>query len=66
MRPPISGGKVGSIRIFEPGSGYDPLNPPTYTVYGNFTVQLDLDNRIFNGCLAQPSFVNRGICYRTI
>ena len=65
VRPTISGGKVGSIRIFEPGSGYDPLNPPTYTVYGNFTVQLDLDNRIFNGCLAQPSFVNRGIGYRT-
>ena len=65
VRPTISGGKVGSIRIFEPGSGYDPLNPPTYTVYGNFTVELDLDNRIFNGCLAQPSFVNRGIGYRT-
>ena len=65
VRPTVSGGKIGTIRIFEPGSGYDSESPPTYTVYGNFTVALDLDNRIFNGCLAQPSFVNRGIGYRT-
>ena len=65
VRPTVSGGKIGTIRIFEPGSGYDPDNPPTYTVYGNFTLALDIDNRIFNGCCAQPSFVNRGIGYRT-
>ena len=65
VRPTVTGGKIGTVRIFEPGSGYDPSSPPTYTVYGNFTLAVDLDNRIFDGCLAQPSFVNRGIGYRT-
>jgi len=60
-RPSIASEKIYEIRLSEPGSGYDELNPPTLTVVDpNNIYDINTTQRIGNGVLAQPSFVNRG------
>jgi len=55
-----------SINIFDPGSGYSASNLPVFTVYDNeHTVEVSWENRVGNGVLAQPSWINRGSGYRT-
>lgn len=59
-------GTFNSIELWDPGSGYDALNPPTITVFDNvYTAEVKADLRIGVGVLAQPDFVNRGLGYRT-
>jgi hypothetical protein len=66
LRASSASGIFNDIRITDPGSGYDPLDPPAVTVYDtNATSDVFTSNRIGNGVLAQPSFVNRGLGYRT-
>jgi hypothetical protein len=60
----IGGGKISSVRIWEPGSGY--LSPASITIIDpNNTSDVNLENRIGNGVLGNPSFLNRGIGYKT-
>lgn len=66
VRANTFGGVFDLVKIWDPGSGYDPENPPEITVFDTtFTREVFIDPRIANGVLAQPSFVNRGIGYRT-
>jgi len=59
-------GAINKIEIWDPGSGYDPDNPPEITVFDNsYVTGIALDARIGDGVLAQPSFINRGLGYRT-
>ena len=56
--------KVFEIRITEPGSTYDSLNPPTMTITDpNNIYDVSTTVRVGNGVLSQPSFINRGNGY---
>ena len=61
-----SGGLIQTIKILDPGSGYTQANPPVFTITDNaFTAAIGWENRVGSGVLAQPSWVNRGIGYRS-
>ena len=61
MRANIDTGRIDKFLITEPGSGYIKDTPPTVYVYDTQkTEDVTIDVRVNNGCLAQPSFKNRG------
>ena len=63
-RPIIQGGRIQSMKIWEPGSGYSAQ--PTFTFVDPVsTSQPVYEFRIGNGVLANPTFLNRGIGYKT-
>jgi hypothetical protein len=58
----VNGGRIGSIKILDPGSGY--LTPPEVTVVSPaFTAQAEFRIRIADGVLSQPTWINRGFGY---
>ncbi len=60
----IEARQVSSIRIWDPGSGY--TQAPTLTITDpNETIELYTENRLGDGVLANPSWINRGLGYRT-
>jgi len=60
----VAAGKIDSIRIWEPGSAY--TESPTLTIVDPVEfVETFTEVRIGDGVLAQPSWINRGIGYRT-
>jgi len=60
----LGGVTVGSIKIWEPGSGYD--SAPTLTVTDpNNTDDPTFRPRLADGSLAQPTFVSKGVSYKT-
>ena len=62
--PNISSGVIGYFKIWDPGSGY--TSTPTLTIFDNKgTTDAQVEMRVGDGVLAQPTFVNRGIGYRT-
>lgn len=64
LRANIVSGAFASVKIWDPGSGY--TSDPTVTVVDNgFGTEVGFQIRRDNGVLAQPSFINRGIGYRT-
>jgi hypothetical protein len=63
-RPIIASGRIGSVRIWEPGSGYVTAPSMTVTDPGN-TSDVSVSCRLGNGVLAQPTFITRGTGYRT-
>lgn len=68
FRAVVTGSQISEMKIWDPGSGYikDGINNPTLTITDSSEVAVVLyDLRIGNGVLSQPSFVNRGIGYRT-
>ena len=66
LRADVFQGSFQNIKIWDPGSGYSDDNPITITVTDNqFITEVETDNRIGNGVLTQPDFVNRGTGYRT-
>ena len=63
-RASVANGKIFSIRLLEPGSGY--ASPPTMTITDpNNVFEAPFTVRIGDGALANPSFVNRGSQYET-
>ena len=61
-----SGGLIQTIKILDCGSGYTQANPPVFTITDNaYTVGIGWENRVGSGVLAQPSWTNRGIGYRS-
>jgi len=63
-RASVANGKIFSIRVLEPGSGY--TSAPTLTITDpNNTFEAPFTVRIGDGALANPSFVNRGSQYET-
>ena len=68
MRVTSSAGVISDFKIWDPGSGYSTAEGelPAITVYDNSaTVEVFTEKRIGNKVLPQPSFINRGIGYRT-
>jgi len=64
MRTNITSSTITEILIIDPGSGYN--TSPDITIFDNSATAVALfENRIGNGVLAQPTFVHRGIGYRT-
>ena len=62
----VASNKVSLIKILEPGSGYVSTALPTITVTDpNPTSTLTAIPRIATGVLGNPTFVNRGVGYRT-
>jgi hypothetical protein len=65
-RAVIASNKISAIKIIEPGSGYSFTSPPTIVVTDpNPSLQVTTSVRYANGVLGNPTFVNRGIGYRT-
>jgi hypothetical protein len=63
-RVTVVAGRISSINLWEPGSGY--TSPPVLTVVDpNNTSDVSTDIRIANGVIAGPTFINRGIGYQT-
>ena len=64
IRSDVLEGRMERVKIWDPGSGYS--SPPTITVIDpNSDTDIIPENRIGNGVLAQPDFINRGAGYRT-
>ncbi len=63
-RPVISSGKITSISLWEPGSGYTSMPTLTFTD-PNVTKLVTTQLRKTNGALGNPTFVNRGEGYNT-
>jgi len=62
VRGIITAGRMSSIRIIEPGSGY--TSTPVITITDpNNTSEVVTEIRRGNGALANPSFTNRGSAY---
>jgi hypothetical protein len=60
----VAGGKIFSIRVIEPGSGYDTA--PTMTITDpNNTFEAPFVVRTGKGTLANPSFISRGTQFVT-
>lgn len=60
----VEGGNIKEVRLWEPGSGY--VTSPSLTIVDpKNTTNAYVDNRLGDGVLAQPSWINRGTRYRT-
>ena len=60
----VAAGKIASVRIWEPGSGY--ASTPTYTITDpSNTSEAYINARLGDGVLAQPSWIYRGNNYKT-
>jgi hypothetical protein len=63
-RANVASGRINSVSLWEPGSGY--LTAPTVVFEDpNITLTATTLNRISNGTLGNPSFVNRGQDYNS-
>jgi hypothetical protein len=60
----VASGEISGIRIWEPGSAYNS-QPTLVIVDPNGLIETFTENRIGDGVLANPSWINRGIGYRT-
>ena len=60
-------GVFQKVKIWDPGSGYDVNNPDAMTITvtdTQFITEVEIEKRIGNGVIAQPSFISRGSGYR--
>ena len=63
-RPFINSGKINRIHLWDTGSGY--LEPPTVEITDPAeTTAAAVECRLADGVLGQPSWINRGLGYRT-
>ena len=63
-RVEVSAGQISEVRLWDPGSGY--LDPPNLTLVDpNKTSDLVVECRMADGVLTNPSWLNRGLGYRT-
>jgi hypothetical protein len=63
-RVEVASGKVNRVKLWNPGSGY--LEPPIMTVIDpSSTSAVLVEARVGDGVLAEPSWLNRGVGYRT-
>ena len=67
MRAVVTGSQISEFKIWDPGSGYvTDVNDPVLTIIDNtFTSAVLYNLRRGNGVIGQPTFLNRGIGYRT-
>jgi hypothetical protein len=63
-RVTVAAGIISAIRLWDTGSGY--TEPPTLTLVDpNNTSDVVVDCRMGDGVLTNPSWINRGLGYRT-
>jgi len=63
-RPVISAGVINQIKLWDPGSGY--IDAPTISfVDSNNTADARVEMRMGDGVLSEPSWINRGLGYRS-
>jgi len=63
-RATVVAGKISEIRLWDPGSGY--LDGPAITLIDpNNTSDVLLESRVGDGVLPNPTWINRGLGYRT-
>ena len=63
-RVTVGGGVIGTIRIWDPGSGY--IDAPTLQIVDpNQATPVAVECRIGDGVLAQPTRIDKGTGYRT-
>ena len=63
-RVTVNAGVISQVRMWDPGSAY--IEPPTLTLIDpNNTSDLAVECRMGDGVLTNPSWLNRGIGYRT-
>jgi hypothetical protein len=63
-RVTLSSGIIRSVKMWDPGSGYNET-PSFILVDPNNTSEVRVECRLGDGVLAQPSWLNRGLGYRT-
>jgi hypothetical protein len=64
-RATVAGGILSAIRLWDTGSGY--IEPPTITIVDpNNTSDASINNRMGDGVLSNPSWLDRGLGYRTL
>jgi hypothetical protein len=64
-RVSITAGVISEVKIWDPGSGYQ--DEPTLTLTSpNKTSSAVVNNRLGDGVLAQPSWLNRGFGYKIV
>ena len=63
-RAGVASGRIRSVILFEPGSGYSSAPLLEFTD-PNITLTATTLNRISNGTLANPTFINRGQDYNS-
>ena len=64
-RVTLASGRVGGIKLWDPGSGY-VSGSPDLTVYDpNAAASPFFNNRVADGVLGQPAWLNRGSAYKT-
>lgn len=63
-RAVVVAGRMASIKIWEPGSGYTSAPAITFTDPNN-SADVNVDVRIGNGVIANPTIVNKGEGYTT-
>ena len=60
----VESGRITEVRLWEPGSGY--YTTPELTIIDpNNTSELFVENRVGDGVLGQPTWLNRGVGYKT-
>jgi hypothetical protein len=64
-RASVANGKIFSIRILEPGSQYEGIEPTMTITDPNNIFEAPVDIKMGTGVLANPSFINRGTQYET-
>jgi hypothetical protein len=63
-RVTVSAGIINSVKMWDPGSGYTE-GPSCTFVDPNNNVDAQIECRTADGVLAQPSWIDRGLGYRT-
>ena len=64
-RATVINGVINEVKLWNPGSGY--FNNPTVTIIDpTATSSAAVEPRIADGVLSEPSWINRGLGYRTI
>lgn len=63
-RVEVGSGKISRVKLWNPGSGY--VEPPILSVIDpSLTSNVSVEARLGDGVLSEPSWINRGVGYRT-
>jgi hypothetical protein len=68
IRADVALGSFANIKIWDPGSGYKEAEgwlPNIVVTDNDFITEVEIDERIGSGVVAQPDFIDRGTGYRT-
>ena len=64
-RATVTSGRITDLNLWEPGSGYTATTPTITITDPNISLPAVVDNRVSNGVLGNPTFINRGSGYNT-